>query len=75
MRRVQEILTICGVMFLKKPVNGKAAMLEVKALQEKWSYGNQRHMKHDTKIEKKILCWHILEWFWCLWRKVFTVTK
>jgi hypothetical protein len=35
--RVQEILTVCAVMFLKKPVNGKAAMLEVKASQEKWS--------------------------------------
>jgi hypothetical protein len=43
-------------MFWKKPVNGRAAMLEGKALREKWSYGNQRHMKHDTRSEQKILC-------------------
>jgi hypothetical protein len=54
--RVQEILTICGVMFLKKPVNGKAVMLEVKGLQGKWSYGNQRHMKHVTKSGGGDIC-------------------
>jgi len=32
-------------------------------------------MKNDTKSEQKILCWHILEWGWCLWLKVFTVTE